>query len=120
MALPDPVRIADPLDRVLHTADLRPTHQKLLPNIDRTSQHLFPRHRVRRLCACFLVCLHLFHLFHSNVFLEIMFPFPDFYYTGREFLLQVASACSIRALSAFVCSGDVTAPTIGCPTMFPF
>ena len=42
-----------------------------------------------------------------------MVPFPDFYYTGRGFLLQVASACSIRALSAFVCSGDVTAPTIG-------
>ena len=34
--------------------------------------------------------------------------------------LPFASACSIRALSAFVCSGDVTAPTIGCPTMFPF
>ena len=44
---------------------------------------------------------------------------PCFYYTGLGFLLQVASACSIRALSAFVCSGDVTAPTIGCPTMFP-
>ena len=68
MALPDPVGIADPPDRILHTADLRPAHEELLPDIDRAGQDFFPRHRVSRLCACFLVCLHLFSPFPLKCF----------------------------------------------------
>ena len=58
MALPDPVGIADPPDRILHTADLRPAHEELLPDIDRAGQDFF---------AC-----HLFILFSCHLFS----PFP--------------------------------------------
>ena len=47
-----------------------------------------------------------FSPFPFKCFPGIMFPFPDFLLYGAGiFFLQVASACSIRALSAFVCSG---------------
>ena len=89
MALPDPVGIADPPDRILHTADLRPAHEELLPDIDRAGQDFFPRHRVRRLCACFLVCLHLFFTFSIKMFSwKSCFHFLTFIIRGGDFFYK--------------------------------